>query len=53
MSCASHPSTALRHIAILSGHSCPLAPLGGREAGDMNVYYDGSGYLSYPAVIFL
>jgi hypothetical protein len=53
MSGASHPSTALRRIAMLSGHSCPLAPLGGRETGGMNVYYDGSGYLSHPAVIFL
>jgi YCII-related domain-containing protein len=26
MSCASHPSLALRRIAMLSGHSCPLAP---------------------------
>jgi hypothetical protein len=88
MSCVSHPSLALHRIAMLSGHSCPLVPLGGRETGGMNVYqtsaedhgrkavgecqkirpslplkchgrkpvgiyYDGSGYLSHPAVIFL
>jgi hypothetical protein len=53
MSCVSHPSLALRGIAMLSGHSCPLAPLGGRETGGMNVYDDGSGYLRHPAVIFL
>jgi hypothetical protein len=53
MSCVSHPSLVLHRIAMLSGHSCPLVPLGGRQTGGMNVYYDGSGYLSHPAVIFL
>ena len=38
MSCASHTSLPLRRIAMLSVHSCPLAPLGGRETGGMNVY---------------
>lgn len=38
MSCASHASLPLRRIAMLSVHSCPLAPLGGRETGGMNVY---------------
>jgi len=34
------PSTrlALRRVAMFSVHSCPLAPLGGRETGGMNVY---------------
>ena len=49
MSCASHPSIALRRIAMLSRPSCPLVPLRDRETGGMNVYYDGSGYLSYVA----
>jgi hypothetical protein len=53
MSCAAHPSLALHRIAMLSGHRCSLVPLGGRETGGMNVYDDGSGYLSHPAVIFL
>jgi len=30
-----HP---LRHIAMLSVHTCPLATLGGKETGGMNVY---------------
>ncbi len=38
MSCASHTSLPLRRIAMFSVHSCPLAPLGGRETGGMNVY---------------
>jgi D-inositol-3-phosphate glycosyltransferase len=40
MSCASHssPSLPLRRVAMFSVHSCPLAPLGGRETGGMNVY---------------
>lgn len=38
MSCASPTSSPLRRIAMLSVHSCPLAPLGGRETGGMNVY---------------
>jgi D-inositol-3-phosphate glycosyltransferase len=28
----------MRHIAMLSVHSCPLAALGGKETGGMNVY---------------
>ena len=27
-----------RRIAVLSVHTSPLAPLGGRESGGMNVY---------------
>ncbi len=38
MSCAPRPSLALRRVAMFSVHSCPLAPLGGRETGGMNVY---------------
>ena len=26
------------HLAVLSMHTSPLAPLGGRETGGMNVY---------------
>ncbi|MGQ4807897.1 D-inositol 3-phosphate glycosyltransferase [Candidatus Entotheonellaceae bacterium PAL068K] len=32
------PDTALRRVAMFSVHSCPLATLGGRETGGMNVY---------------
>ncbi len=28
----------MRHVAVLSVHSCPLAALGGKETGGMNVY---------------
>ncbi len=28
----------MRSIAVLSVHSCPLAALGGKETGGMNVY---------------
>lgn len=28
----------MKHIAVLSVHSCPLAALGGKETGGMNVY---------------
>lgn len=28
----------MRHLAVLSIHSCPLAALGGKETGGMNVY---------------
>jgi len=38
MSCAPTPRQSLRRIAMFSVHSCPLAPLGGRETGGMNVY---------------
>src|SRR5215470_9511560 len=38
MSGASTTSLPLRRIAMFSVHSCPLAPLGGRETGGMNVY---------------
>ena len=53
MSCASHPSLALHRLAMLSGHSGPLVPLGGRETGGMHVYDAGSGSLSHPAVLLL
>lgn len=32
------PANALEHIAMLSVHTCPLATLGGKETGGMNVY---------------
>ena len=32
------PSGRLPRVAVLSAHSSPLAPLGGRETGGMNVY---------------
>lgn len=38
MSCAPSTRWALRRVAMFSVHSCPLAPLGGRETGGMNVY---------------
>ena len=38
MSCAPSTRLALRRVAMFSVHSCPLAPLGGRETGGMNVY---------------
>ncbi len=38
MSCEPHPRSPLRRVAMLSVHSCPIAPLGGRETGGMNVY---------------
>ena len=38
MSCAPRTSLSLRRVAMFSVHSCPLAPLGGRETGGMNVY---------------
>jgi len=38
MSGAPKTSLPLRRIAMFSVHSCPLAPLGGRETGGMNVY---------------
>jgi D-inositol-3-phosphate glycosyltransferase len=28
----------MRHVAVISLHSCPLAALGGKETGGMNVY---------------
>ena len=28
----------MKSIAVLSVHSCPLAALGGKETGGMNVY---------------
>jgi D-inositol-3-phosphate glycosyltransferase len=28
----------MRRVAVLSVHSCPLAALGGKETGGMNVY---------------
>ncbi len=28
----------MRRLAVLSVHSCPLAALGGKETGGMNVY---------------
>src|SRR5262249_55563584 len=36
---APKPSLPLRRIGMFSVHSCPLAPLGGRETGGMNVYF--------------
>lgn len=38
MSCEPTPRLPLRRVAMFSVHSCPLAPLGGRETGGMNVY---------------
>ena len=38
MSCAPSTRLPLRRVAMFSVHSCPLAPLGGRETGGMNVY---------------
>ncbi len=38
MSCASLSRPSLRRVAMFSVHSCPLAPLGGRDTGGMNVY---------------
>lgn len=38
MSCASIARPPLRRVAMFSVHSCPLAPLGGRDTGGMNVY---------------
>jgi len=38
MSCATTTKPPLRRVAMFSVHSCPLAPLGGRETGGMNVY---------------
>jgi D-inositol-3-phosphate glycosyltransferase len=32
------PGSTLRRVAMFSVHSCPLAALGGRETGGMNVY---------------
>jgi D-inositol-3-phosphate glycosyltransferase len=32
------PTTPVRHIAMLSVHACPLALLGGKKSGGMNVY---------------
>ncbi|HJW83019.1 MAG TPA: glycosyltransferase family 1 protein, partial [Anaerolineae bacterium] len=29
---------AIRRVAMLSVHTCPLATLGGKETGGMNVY---------------
>ena len=37
-----HPPLATRHsplrVAMLSVHTCPLAMLGGKKTGGMNVY---------------
>jgi len=38
MSGAPRTSLSLWRVAMFSVHSCPLAPLGGRETGGMNVY---------------
>lgn len=38
MSCERPIKHSLRRIAMFSVHSCPLAPLGGRDTGGMNVY---------------
>jgi D-inositol-3-phosphate glycosyltransferase len=38
MSGAPRTSLSPRRVAMFSVHSCPLAPLGGRETGGMNVY---------------
>src|SRR5262249_56577544 len=38
MSGAAPTSLPLRRIAMVSVHSGPLAPLGGRDTGGMNVY---------------
>jgi D-inositol-3-phosphate glycosyltransferase len=29
---------SIKHVAMLSVHTCPLAMLGGKETGGMNVY---------------
>src|SRR5258705_13151545 len=36
--CATTTRAALLRVDMLSVHSCPLATLGGRETGGMNVY---------------
>ena len=28
----------MNRVAVISVHTCPLAPLGGKETGGMNVY---------------
>ncbi|MGE3541337.1 MAG: glycosyltransferase [Candidatus Tectimicrobiota bacterium] len=38
MSCEHPLRPSLRRVAMFSVHSCPLAPLGGRDTGGMNVY---------------
>ena len=38
MSCEQAIRPSLRRVAMFSVHSCPLAPLGGRDTGGMNVY---------------
>lgn len=38
MSCERAIRHSLRRVAMFSVHSCPLAPLGGRDTGGMNVY---------------
>lgn len=38
MSCTASARPPLRRVAMFSVHSCPLAPLGGRDTGGMNVY---------------
>lgn len=38
MSCEHVMRHSLRRVAMFSVHSCPLAPLGGRDTGGMNVY---------------
>jgi D-inositol-3-phosphate glycosyltransferase len=37
-SLSQRPRASGRRIAVISAHSSPLAPLGGRETGGMNVY---------------
>lgn len=35
---AGHPGMTLQKVALISFHTCPLAPLGSGKAGGMNVY---------------
>src|SRR4029453_1464292 len=40
---ADHGDARVTRIAVLSVHTCPLAALGGKETGGMNVYVRGLG----------